>query len=282
MASRKTATGTSRSPALKDIKMRDTSMVGVLVKAFHALEAMAEAGEPMPLRDISKLTRLPKGTLFRILQTLHTLGYVNQVEETSYYYLTSQVSHLGRNARQEDLKMMALPLMKQLQTKFNETVNLGILEGMFVYYVAVLEAQRPLAWRVPTGTRDMFYSTALGRAIAAHLTAPLRDTLLDRTNLKSRTASTVENKAQLEAILDKVQADGVSFDLEENDAGVVCVGAPLFVNKRVVASVSLSIPSSRYTAALGEEVAEEMRRLDMNFTTNNSASRIWAESLDKA
>ena len=101
--------------------------VAVLVKAFNVLEVMAELGEPAPLGQIAKVTALPKGTLFRILQTLSSLGYVSQIAESNFYYLTSQISYLGRNARQEDLKLLALPLMRSLHTKFNETVNLGVL-----------------------------------------------------------------------------------------------------------------------------------------------------------
>ncbi|HQZ12379.1 MAG TPA: IclR family transcriptional regulator [Devosia sp.] len=246
---------------------RDPGTVGVLFKAFHTLEAMAELGEPVPLRQIATATGLPKGTLFRILQTLCMLGYVGQIEGSNHYYLTSQISHLGRNARQEDIKLLAMPLMKTLHGKFNETINLGILEGLFVYYLAVLEAQRPLAWRVPAGTRDMFYSTALGRAIVAHLKPEVTQALVERANLRSRTVKTIASKAALTRILDDVRTRGVSFDLEENDDGVVCIGTPLFLDGRVIAAISVSVPSSRYTAALGEEIQQSLTALDRQFRT---------------
>lgn len=253
------------APAAEDTSdARDPSSIGVLVKAFTVLEAMAEIGEPVPLREIAKATALPKGTLFRILQTLMSLSYVNQVEESGYYYMTSQISYLARNAKQEDLKMIALPLMTELYSRFNETVNLGILEGNYVYYVSVLEARRPLTWRVPTGARDTFYSTALGRAIAANLEPARRAALINATDLRSRTKSTVQDKAHLEAILDEVRESGVAVDLEENDDGVVCIGAPLYVNGKVVASISMSIPTTRYTPELGEEIHRAFDSLDMN------------------
>lgn len=255
-----------------DLSAREQGLVGVLIKAFHLLEVMAEIGEPAPLRQLSKATDLPKGTLFRILQTLNSLGYVGQIEDSSFYYLTSQVSYLGRNARHEDLKLMALPLMTSLRSEFNETVNLGILEGTFVYYLAVLEAQRPLSWRVPAGTRDMFYSTALGRAIVSQFSLEHRDALIARTNLKSRTSQTVISKPDLIKALDEAKRTGIAFDLEENDDGVVCVGAPLFLNSRVVGALSISIPATRYTAALGIEVQEHLNKLDRHFTTSRGAT----------
>lgn len=254
--------------------------IGVLVKAFTVLEAMAEIAEPAPLRQIATATGLPKGTLFRILQTLNALGYVNQIEDSGYYHLTSQIAYLARNARQEDLKMLALPGMKALHGKFNETINLGVLEGGFIYYLAVLEAQRSLSWRVPTGTRDMFYSTALGRAIVAHANPALRDSLVQRANLKSRTSRTVMSKADLVGILDRVRETGIAFDLEENDDGVVCIGVPMYLDGRAVASVSVSIPSIRYTPALGEEVAQALKSADFSFKTNRGVGHRAAARLE--
>lgn len=250
---------------------REPGTIGVLVKAFHVLEVLAEIGAPAPLRDVAKAAGLPKGTIFRILQTLHSLGYVNQIEDSSFYYLTGQITYLGRNARYEDLKLMAMPLLSTLHTEFNETTNLGVLEGPFVYYLAVLEARRPLSWRVPAGTRDMFYSTALGRAIVSQLTESHRDALIKRTSLKSRTTKTLAGKEKLREALERARATGIAVDLEENDDGVVCIGAPLFVNDRVTGAISLSIPASRYTVALGEEIQERLRKLDRRFTTNRSA-----------
>jgi len=254
-----------------DAPGREAAPIGVLVKSFRVLETMADMGEPAPLRDIAKATDLPKGTLFRVLQTLCALGYVSQIETSGFYYLTSKVTYLGRNARQEDIKMLVLPHMKSLHQRFNETVNLGILEGTFVYYIAAIEARRALAWRVPTGTRDLFYCTALGRAIVAFLGPKQRDALVRHTTLKTRTAHTVMSRDKLEAILDETCRTGIAVEIEENDDGVVCIGAPVFLDDRVVASISLSIPSSRFTPSLGEEVRQAFTDLDLRFRTNRGA-----------
>jgi DNA-binding IclR family transcriptional regulator len=251
----------------------ETVPIAVLVKAFRVLEAMAEMRGALPLRDIAKLTGLPKGTLFRILQTLHSLGYVGQIADSGFYHLTSQMSYLGRNTRHEDIKMMTLPNMRRLLQRFNETVNLGVLEGVHVYYLAVLEAQRALSWRVPAGTKDSYYSTALGRAIVAHLPDDQREALLSHTTMRSRTARTVISRQELVAILDDVRKRGTSIEQEENDDGVVCIGVPVFVDSRVVAAVSISIPASRHTAALEAEVRHALVETDFQYATNRDGGR---------
>jgi len=260
-----------------EAREREDGNIGVLVKAFHVLEVMADMAEPAPLRALAQKTALPKGTLFRILQTLVSLGYVSQLANSSDYYLTSQIAHLGRNARHEDIKMLVTPLMNNLHGRFNETINLGVLEGQFVYYVAVMEAQRALSWRVPAGTRDTFHSTALGRAIVAQLTPAHREALIRRANLKARTAKTAMTRETLTRLIEEVRDNRIAFDLEENDDGVVCIGTPVFIDGRVVAAVSVSIPASRYTPALGEEVRQALVDLEFDFRTNASARREIAE-----
>lgn len=255
----------------------DSGSIGVLVKAFTVLEAMADLAEPAPLRDLAQKTALPKGTLFRILQTLVGLGYVSQLSNSSDYYLTSQIAYLGRNARHEDVKMLVTPLMSALHSRFNETINLGVLEGQFVYYVAVMEAQRALSWRVPAGTRDTFHSTALGRAIVAQLTPAHREAIIRRANLKSRTTKAGMTREVLTRLIEEVRESRVAFDLEENDDGVVCIGTPVFVDGRVVAAVSVSIPASRYTPALGEEVRQALLDLEFDFRTNSGRGREMGE-----
>jgi DNA-binding IclR family transcriptional regulator len=251
----------------------ESAPIAVLVKAFRVLEVMAERGEAAPLRDIARTSNLPKGTLFRILQTLNALGYVGQISDSGFYHLTSQMSYLGRNARHEDIKMLTLPNMRRLLERFNETVNLGILEGEHVYYVAVLEAQRALSWRVPTGTRDFYYSTALGRAIVAHMPDAQREAILSHTTLRSRTARTVISRQNLVAILNDVCERGTSIEHEENDDGVVCIGVPVFLDSRVVAAVSISIPASRHTAALETEVRQALLEMNFHYATNRDGGR---------
>lgn len=251
-------TGSSLNPA------RSSTSIGVLVKAFRVLEWMAGAGEPLPLKSIATGSGLPKGTLFRILQTLIGLGYVNQMAETGHYFITSQISHLGRNVQHEDIKMLAMPLMRRLHARFNETVNLGVLEGGFIYYIAVLEAQRPLSWRVPTGSRDNYFSTALGRAIAAQLPDRQQATLIAQTDVDRRRAGTVHTRDELTDILAVARRDGIALDREENDDGVICLGVPLFLEGSVAAGLSVSIPASRLTGELEREVRRALLELDRN------------------
>ena len=46
-------------------------------------------------------------------------------------------------------------------------------------------------------------------------------------------------------ILNAARREGYAFEQDESDLGVTCVGVPVFENNRVVAAVSVSVPTVR-------------------------------------
>jgi DNA-binding IclR family transcriptional regulator len=234
--------------------------INVLEKTFAVLEQMADVGTPVPLKRLTGLTGLPKGTLFRILQTLQKLGYVEQNGKNTEYYLTPNLLHLGRSVHYGDFKELALPLMETLYSEFNETVNLGVLQGLNIYYVHVLETTRALRWQVKPELKDSFFTTALGRSIVAYLPAEEADALTSRVVFKKRTPNTISSAKELKRELLLTRKRGWALDNEENDLGVVCIGAPILREGRPIAGISVSIPKSRLTASLKKAIVKSILR----------------------
>jgi DNA-binding IclR family transcriptional regulator len=234
--------------------------INVLEKTFTVLEQMADVGMPVALKKLTELTSLPKGTLFRILQTLQKLGYVEQDGKNTEYYLTPNLLHLGRSVHYGDFKELALPLMESLFNEFNETVNLGVLQGLNIYYVHVLETTRALRWQVKPQLKDSFFTTALGRSIVAHLPEEESDALISRVLFKKRTPNTISNEKELKRELQLTRKRGWALDNEENDLGVVCIGAPILCDGRPIAGISVSIPKSRLTVSLKNVVIKSILR----------------------
>jgi DNA-binding IclR family transcriptional regulator len=232
--------------------------IAVLEKAFLVLETMTELDRPVSLKELTDVAQLPKPTLHRILQTLTELGYVDQDQARSHYQLTMQLANLGRGQAFEQLKERALPLMESLHQQFNETVNLGVLQGAFIYYIHVIETTKNLRWQVHPGTRDAFYCTALGRAMVAQLPPERQEQLLKRTVFQRRTPNTVATREGLRRVLEETRARIWALDDEENDEGVVCIGVPLIEEARPFASISVSVPKSRLSPKRREEITEAL------------------------
>lgn len=238
--------------------MTRASRIAVLEKAFVVLEALDELARPVPLRDVTELTEIPKATAFRILQTLHDLGYVGQDSPSGNYRLTVRLAQLGRETRFDGLLARAQQHLDRLHSRVDETVNLGVLDGDRVYYLRSLETSQSLKWIVRPGSSDAFHSTALGRAIVSHLPEREREGLLALGPFEARTAATPTDEEELRRILDRARDDGWAFDDEHNDQGVACLAVPLLDGGWPIAAISVAVPRTRLTEELGATIVDAL------------------------
>ena len=238
--------------------------VRVLKKAVAVLETLSAAGRPLGLAELSRRMNYPKPTIYRILRSFLELGYLSVDRATGWYVPTSKLAQLGRAGQTLDLGRRAMQAMEGLHQEFNETVNLGVLEGDQISYAACLETTRPLRLMVRPGTKDPFYCTALGRAIVAFLPDREQEELISRVKFEARTARTVRTRAALKKILRDTRRRGWAIDDEECDPGVLCLGAPLLERGRPVAAISITVPRIRFTPAREREILKQL--LDVQLT----------------
>ena len=223
--------------------------IAVIDKTFTILEVLARTGRPLTLAELAEESRLPKPTVYRILKSVRDLGYVNQAARGGAYELSARLATLREYGRDEAVRAKVRPLMARLHAAFDETVNLGFLEGIYVRYADVMETTQALRWIVKPGARDLFHTTALGRAVVAHLPAEPLVRLVTKAcgTLPVRGRKAV--RAQLEQELAATRARGYALEEEETVVGVACVAVPLVGLGEPLAAVSVSVPVHRFPAA---------------------------------
>lgn len=231
-------------------------IVKPVYKALHVLRCVGERGGELTLTEVSRLTGLNKTTVYRYLHTLAECGFIFHDRRADTYRLGLRVWELGRLAG-GDLRVreIALPMMQELRDSFNETVNLGILDGKEVVYVEMVESGHALSMRARVGSRDPAYSTSIGKAILSFLPEQeWRSHLPSR--LVPRTALTHTSLRTLETDLLSVRTRGYALDKGENEKDAHCIGAPIFDQSgAVAAAISVSAPASRLPEALQHEVS---------------------------
>lgn len=228
--------------------------VQVVEKAFSLLEYLAEQETPVTLAGIAAAAGLPKPTAVRILATLQHLGYVSRPAGGRNYTIGPRVSILAKSDSLQPLKVAAKPLLESLNKSFNETVNLGILAGQRVVYVDFVETTRPLRMIVAPGTRDPWYSTALGKAIASAMDSKDFDRLLARTELQRLTSKTIRSKSALRQAVSEVQRTGVAEEIGESVEGVACAAISLASLGFPNAAVSIAVPLERFAAGRRRDI----------------------------
>ncbi len=248
----------------------DKYLVEAVVRAFDILEAFRDS-EELTLTDISRRVGLNTSRVFRLLHTLVECGYVERSPDGIRYSLGVKLFERAACVRR-DLRQISLPFMHQLLEKFNETVNLGILNKGEILYIEMLESSQPFRMAAAVGSRSPVHSTALGKAIAAHLPeSDLRNLLLPE-RLSKLTERTITDPEKLRRELQSVRRRGYAIDNEETEPGAACVGAPVFDSScRPIAAISLSGPTGRILGNLKQLVGsllpvcnEISRRLGFN------------------
>ncbi|MCC6458112.1 MAG: IclR family transcriptional regulator [Caldilineaceae bacterium] len=219
-------------------------VVKPVFKALQVLIALGDEQRSLTLTEICHRVRLPKTTVFRYLQTLAQCGFVTHDRQADMYHLGARLFELGQLAGQQlRIRDVALPVMVALRDRFNETVNLGILDGYDVVYVEMVESHHSLRMQATLGSRDPAYSTALGKAMLAFIDEPARHL---PARLMPRTTFTLHTRASVMKALAQARKEGYALDDQENEDGARCVGAPIFEYPgRVTAAISVSAPASR-------------------------------------
>lgn len=223
--------------------MTDTRTV--LGKVLALLDAFTAEDPELSLADLAERTGLPKPTLHRIAGDLVASQWLEKSAGT--YRLGSALFDLGMRATaQRSLVEVATPFMQDVYERTQQVVNIGVLEGDEVTYVAKTGGHRQV--RVPTrlGGRMPLYCTAIGKALLAYA----GDEAIARVlagPLRRRTPHTVVAPGQLRRQLDRVISTGVAYEHEESVIGVVCVAAPILdAAEQAIAAISATGPATSF------------------------------------
>ena len=240
-------------------------MIKVLAKTFSVLEALhRHDGNGVRLSEIAVAVKLPTVTVFRILRTVESLGYVNFDGASETYRLAQRLKDLGQTNTAVMLTRLARPSMMRLLSQFEQTVNLALLEEGKVIYKDMLEGLQSVRMQPIPGTFLSLVNSALGLSILAFMPQPEVERLLRATGGPNALAP-AKRKA-LVAELKKIQKSGYSLDDQKFEKGLRCVGAPIFDKEgQPVGSISVSGSSSvlthRVTRVIAKRVKEECEKI---------------------
>lgn len=222
-------------------------LVQPVQKALVVLEYVATEQRELTLTEVCTRLKLPKTTCFRYLQTLTVAGFLAHDPTSDRYRAGEKLRTLVQPVERSPLIEAALPVMRGLRDRFNETVNLGTLEGSHILYREIVESRRSLRMQARVGARDLAQTTALGKALLATLP---RD----------------EQPIALRKELREVHKRGWATDHEENEDGSWCVGVAIWQGEQAIAALSLSAPSSRMSATLEAEMGAALKEAAMELT----------------
>ena len=195
--------------------------------------------------DLASELELPKGTVYHILRTLQTVGFVEQDLESGKYQLGPALLHIGsRYLEGSELRMRSLAWSERLAGQTGEAVSIGAPHETLVLVVHQVFGPHEIPQAFAVGSLVPAHATALGKALLAH--RPDLASVLAGRELASYTSATVTDPVALNAHLQTIAGRGWADDVEELLHGVASVAAPIASRQRVViGAIAVSGPIER-------------------------------------
>lgn len=245
-----------------------SSIIKVIVKTFEVLETLNHKPN-LTLKEITDLVSYPKPTVFRLLNTLASLGYIEQNYDTQTYTLSSKFfAFTDGTTRGSEIITSAQPYMEELRKEFGETVNLARLVDNNPVFINILESVQLFRICDSIGDKAAFHSTAAGKSILAFMPDDKRNEILTNYTFVRYTKKTISNMDELEEELDKIRNNGYALDDEEGHEGVICIGAPI-LNKdhHSFAALSISIPKVRANKTMLNKLEKKLPQVTQEISS---------------
>lgn len=243
-------------------KLSDNSQS--LSRGMRLIEFLSDYPNGCPLAKISERTGLNKSTAHRLLKSLQSMGYVTPAHTPGSYRLTSKLVALGYKTYSSfNIIKLADPYLEKINLEIGDTVNFSTREGNNYILIYKLEPTTGiLRTRFYVGQRLLLYCSAMGKIYLAYSPdSSLRKYWQEEEeSIVKRTPASITDIDAMRKELAKIREEGVSYDREENELGVVCIAAPVFgLQGRVEYAVSVSLPAARLDDKRRREVADAVK-----------------------
>jgi IclR family acetate operon transcriptional repressor len=231
---------------------KSPSAISAVSRGMAVLEFLASAQAGASVSEISTTLGIEISVVSRLLATLEIDSYVRRLPQAGdRYVLGWRLAALTyRFVDRLDVPEACLPALRALAAEVQELVQLAVVDGDSVRFIAKAEADQRVTLRGLVGSAAHPDTMATGRAWLAWLPEA------DRLRVLAGSRGDVPVRAH--PPLDKVLADlaeirqrGFALETESNLEDVVAVAAPVFAKepRMVVAVVTVSAPAYRVKRA---------------------------------
>ena len=246
------------SDLLKDAQ--DKYIVPGLERGLLLLCEFSRRNRTLTAPELARRLALPRSTIFRLLTTLETMGFVTR--SGNEYRLGMSVLRLGfEYLASLELTELGQPLLARLCDRLNYPSNLVVRDGRSIVYVAKVSPPSVFSSAVNVGTRLPAHATVLGRILLEDLSlAELRE-LYPEDHLEQFSPCTPKTVMEL---FDMVQADRQrGFVSGEGffESAISTVAAPVRDQSgQIVAALGVTIPTTQIAHVHFNELLLQGRR----------------------
>ena len=220
-------------------------------RGFRLIERVTHYAEGATLSELSRDTGLHSSTVFHLLKTLDSLGYLQQQKQTKRYRVGRRIYALAAFCLDEnEMVAVAQPFVDRLAEATGESAHFALWCGEEVLIAARSRGRSPFQLNERAGILRPVHCTAIGKALLAGLSDGELALRLGAGPLAAFTPKTVTDPAELMRQIAQVRADGLAFDDSEYNEEARCIAAMVRdFSGRVIGAIGFSGPIWRVSLA---------------------------------
>jgi len=251
---------------------KDTYCIRSVENALFLLEALAEEDSRCSLAQLSQRLGMTKASLFRLMATFESHGYVERKQDSGEYKLGLAAFEVGQKLLSRmTLLHKARPIMGQLVRQCNETAYLVVQRDQDVLFLEMSDNDQKVKVVSLAGRRFPVESCAAGKIFLAY------DSRKNKVLIK--------NHPELATELELCRQRGALIGHNSLGEGSTCIAVPLFCTGNKLAGClamvgpSFRMEEERSTKQLlpaiktaGEMISARLGHLDYNVDSELSVS----------
>jgi len=226
--------------------MKKTKLIQSLDRGLQILDLMREyPWKRYMIKEIGEFLKIDPSSAFRLLTTLEERGYVTRSSGNAFSLGSTIYSLYGALASQLNLPSLMHEYLEKVTSVTGETSHLAIRLKDKAVFIDRVVGTEVISVNTDVGQSEPLHCTSVGKALICNMPTDLLSDLLE-DKFKCFTPATCPTKNKLIKELDVIKKEGLAFDREEYQQGVMCLATPVYDgSEKVVCSIGVSGPVER-------------------------------------
>ncbi len=232
--------------------------VRTLDRALDILLCFSREKPLLSLTEISSGIGINKSTVYRLLVTLVSKGFLLIDSDTGTYKLGFRILDLALRAYKDFDQHWVLPYLQRLSEECGETTNMAVLDGDRIFHLQVVESKQHLTLAPEPGPSLPAFNTASGKIILAYLPDDQVLSVLN-SNLSKYSEKTTMSLENLMMDIRESRRRGFAISEGEFNEEINAVAAPILSEDGYpIAAIAIIAPAYRLPrdrmVALGDSI----------------------------
>lgn len=231
------------------------------------------------LIDISKSLNINKSTMFSLLNTLETLGWILKEKGDTYTLGPTLGGFSAAYFRKFNILESFYKEAAHSVKEIDETIQLGTLNGTNIVYLAKEENDSRVRLVTDPGMQFPAHATAIGKIQLTQYSYNEIQALYSKGELEQTTLYTVKNSSELWKQLEIAKQVGYICEEQEASLGFYCVSAPIYNNEnKLIYGISFTMTDSSWKTKK-ERAIEEI--IDLAGRLSKHAGSVQSNHINK-